>query len=236
MRGRSGDLFYRSLANESVEKQIEIVKKLGFAGIYIDKRGYEDNGLAVIDSFTHILGAPPALVREDGEIVFFRINEMMPRVSIDGYSAQQIMNQVGYGHLEVTSESKAEYQLISSHAELVKNLASFPASLPMVEIHFELKEPKILDSIRIRSHSPIESEWISTPSGSWGVAVVDKVSSKVLNDGPRKKLMNLPISRQLTLWIPVSGDMSNCPQLDIELLFAEGERVKTVADCKTSEK
>jgi phosphoglycerol transferase len=40
MRGRAGDWFYRKLALLPIDQQVTVVSAMGFAGIYIDKRGY----------------------------------------------------------------------------------------------------------------------------------------------------------------------------------------------------
>lgn len=74
MKGRPGDLFYRALATAPVEKQIEELRRLGFAGVYIDRRGYEDKGQAVVERFSQLLGYPPTLQRDDGGIVFFPLS------------------------------------------------------------------------------------------------------------------------------------------------------------------
>lgn len=71
MKGRDGDAFYRALAQESAAKQLDVVRRLGFAGLYIDRRGYEDKGQAIIDQFTALLGVGPSLQRADKEVVFF---------------------------------------------------------------------------------------------------------------------------------------------------------------------
>jgi phosphoglycerol transferase len=42
MRGREGDWFYRKLALLPLNEQVTIVSAMGFAGIYIDRRGYLD--------------------------------------------------------------------------------------------------------------------------------------------------------------------------------------------------
>ena len=72
MKGRQGDLFYRALAQQTIEKQIDVVRRLGFSGIYVDRRGFENNGDQMIEQLTHLIG-PPTLVRNDGEIDFFII-------------------------------------------------------------------------------------------------------------------------------------------------------------------
>ena len=40
MRGREGDWFYRKLAQLPFDQQVAVVKAIGFAGIYVDRRGY----------------------------------------------------------------------------------------------------------------------------------------------------------------------------------------------------
>jgi phosphoglycerol transferase len=74
MKGREGDLFYRALSIEPIEKQIEVIKKLGFGGIYIDRRGYLDSANLLIEKLTLLLKTPPTITREDGEVVFFKID------------------------------------------------------------------------------------------------------------------------------------------------------------------
>jgi len=95
MRGRSGDFFYRSLSNEPIEEQLEIIKKLGFAGIYIDRRGYEDNANAIIDEFS-LLIAKPTFIRSDGEIVFFPVKTEVTPANLESLTPEQIMENVDY--------------------------------------------------------------------------------------------------------------------------------------------
>lgn len=95
MKGRDGDMYYRSLANEPMEKQLEVVKRLGFNGIYIDRRGYSDNANALITTLTTLLGAPPLLNSSNGELVFFRISSTED-TNLVGLSAKQIMEKSGY--------------------------------------------------------------------------------------------------------------------------------------------
>ena len=95
MKGRGGDLFYRSLSKESVEKQIDVMMKLGFSGIYVDKRGFSDNGQAVIHDITKILGAQPSFTRADGEVVFFEIKQKTV-VNLFGLTNEEIMIKAGY--------------------------------------------------------------------------------------------------------------------------------------------
>lgn len=74
MKGRAGDLFYRRLSQEPLEKQLAVIRELGFAGVYIDRRGYADNANQIIRRLSILLNEEPSLQRKDGEIVFFRIS------------------------------------------------------------------------------------------------------------------------------------------------------------------
>lgn len=95
MKGRPGDLFYRSLAKEPLSHQLEVVRRLGFDGIYIDRRGYEDNGNAVTEALTQLLHMPPTLEHASKEIVFFKLNDRA-HPPISGMTPKQIMAQAHY--------------------------------------------------------------------------------------------------------------------------------------------
>ncbi|QQP98613.1 DUF7024 domain-containing protein [Lysobacter enzymogenes] len=73
MRGRHGDVFYRNLASKPIEQQLAVIERMGFAGIYIDRRGFEDNANALVDTLLQKFGAESMLIRDDDEIVFFKI-------------------------------------------------------------------------------------------------------------------------------------------------------------------
>ncbi|GAB7082371.1 hypothetical protein [Megalodesulfovibrio paquesii] len=94
IRGREGDLFYRALAREPLPRQLEVLQRLGFAGVYVDRRGYADNATALVTSLEDLTGAPPAVVRADGEVVFFRLpNATQPLP--DGLPAAEIFARAG---------------------------------------------------------------------------------------------------------------------------------------------
>jgi phosphoglycerol transferase len=45
MRGRTGDWFFRKLAQLPIDQQVSIIKAIGFSGIYVDRRGYLGEGV-----------------------------------------------------------------------------------------------------------------------------------------------------------------------------------------------
>jgi hypothetical protein len=63
--------------------------------------------------------------------------------------------------------------------------------------------------------------------------ILDGGSRKeIRNKGPRKEKLNLAVDQKLTLLISDNGSFSKCPDVQIELLFSDGQRVSTVASCK----
>ncbi|WP_202947825.1 DUF7024 domain-containing protein [Pseudomonas sp. M47T1] len=95
MKGRPGDLFYRALAQEPMTRQIEVIRKLGFDGIYIDRRGYADNGDALIQELSQLLQEPPLLQSSDKEMVFFKL-ENSAHPDLSGLSPKQIQREAGF--------------------------------------------------------------------------------------------------------------------------------------------
>lgn len=93
--GRPGDLFYRALSKESIERQVDVIRRLGFSGIYIDRRGFEDNATLLIRELTQLLGDEPLLQPDDGELVFFKL-ESFNKIDLNKLSADEIMKVAGY--------------------------------------------------------------------------------------------------------------------------------------------
>lgn len=92
MKGRDGDLFYRALSAEPIERQLEVIKQLGFGGIYIDRRGYLDSANLLIKKLTELLKSPVTFAREDGEVVFFKIDPS-PNADLRNLTNLEIINK-----------------------------------------------------------------------------------------------------------------------------------------------
>ncbi|WP_235897814.1 DUF7024 domain-containing protein [Yersinia alsatica] len=94
-KGRPGDLFYRALGQEPIAHQIEVIRKLGFDGIYIDRRGYADNGEAIIQELSQLLQQPPLLQSDNKEMVFYKLdNSAHPDLA--SLTTKQIQREAGY--------------------------------------------------------------------------------------------------------------------------------------------
>lgn len=88
MKGREADRFYRALAQRSITTQIAVARRLGFAGIYIDRTGYRDGGTEVLRELTEALGA--ATYRPDGRIAFFRLTDSAAPLPVKDYTLQEM--------------------------------------------------------------------------------------------------------------------------------------------------
>lgn len=95
IQGREGDIFYRYLSKESIAKQLDVIKRLGFAGLYIDRRGFSDNGEDIIKEINKFLGMQPSLIRKDNQVVFYRIQSSFHPV-LHGLTVKEIMAKAEY--------------------------------------------------------------------------------------------------------------------------------------------
>lgn len=95
MKGRPGDLFYRALAQEPLSRQIEVIRKLGFDGIYVDRRGYEDKGQNIVQELSRLLNQPMTLESSDNELVFFKLSDS-EHPQLAGLTPKEIQKKAGY--------------------------------------------------------------------------------------------------------------------------------------------
>lgn len=95
MKGRDGDLFFRALSLEPISTQIEVIKRLGFAGIYIDRRGFEDHADSLISTLATQFDLHPSITRGDNEVIFYRLGNSSTR-DLTGLDVKQILNIADY--------------------------------------------------------------------------------------------------------------------------------------------
>jgi phosphoglycerol transferase len=77
LKGSVGDNFWKSLSREEFRIQLRVITRLGFAGVYVDLRGYEDDGKQVLEELFES-GLEGQKMRSDGNAVFFRISSFFP--------------------------------------------------------------------------------------------------------------------------------------------------------------
>lgn len=126
MKDREGDVFYKTLSNEPLNHQTKIIKVLGFGGIYLDKRGFADNGEKIENHLSDLLGKKPTLISSDGNKVFFTLPES--NLGLSQLTAKQIMQLAGYQSVEHQRSTFSEPIIFSkvqlpNYVEHVKGLS-----------------------------------------------------------------------------------------------------------------
>lgn len=71
IKGGPADIYFRTLASEPVARQLEVARRLAFAGVWIDRRGYQDAGHAIEANWSQALNGQIPLVSPDGNQIFF---------------------------------------------------------------------------------------------------------------------------------------------------------------------
>ncbi|WP_019635696.1 hypothetical protein [Paenibacillus fonticola] len=74
MKGRKGDIWLRSLQNDSLEEVVKKITVADFSGIYIDRNGYKDNGVELETELKKILGTEP-IESNNQRLAFYNITE-----------------------------------------------------------------------------------------------------------------------------------------------------------------
>lgn len=92
IRGREGDLFFRGISSLPVPQQLEAIQDKGFDAVYIDTRGYADEGTEVISNWTAALGHGPILQRNDGKVVIFSLKDIPTAGSGTSFEKSTISN------------------------------------------------------------------------------------------------------------------------------------------------
>jgi phosphoglycerol transferase len=72
MMTRESDVWQKTVAAQSPNQLVATLAQAGFKGIYLDRKGYADHGLAIEDELTKLLGAH-AFSSRDGRFLFFNI-------------------------------------------------------------------------------------------------------------------------------------------------------------------
>jgi phosphoglycerol transferase len=192
MKGRDGDLFFRKLAKFPINQQLDIIKKLGFSGVYVDRRGYADNANELITQLTRLLGAP-SIVRADGEVAFFRI-EPNRDTDLEGLSNLQIMEKVGV----IVENSNTPYQATLAEGIDFKR-SGYPtflkeaSGLDGVEDWGRWTNANIAPSVKLRFNNPLPRKFsVELQATAFGPNVNSPVAIIVGNTIKQISITNEP--------------------------------------------
>ena len=72
MKGRPGSDWLQSLSQFPLEVQIDVIRGVGFDGIYLDRFGWADHGAAIEASISGFLRQTP-LVSKDERLVYYQL-------------------------------------------------------------------------------------------------------------------------------------------------------------------
>lgn len=97
MHSSKGDVFFKGLETRALSEQVVALRRLGFRGIWINRRGYADDGAAIIEEATRLFGHGPDLSRDDGAIVFFVISNPLT-VDFKDKTPDEIIAAAGAGN------------------------------------------------------------------------------------------------------------------------------------------
>jgi phosphoglycerol transferase len=127
MKEREGDLFYKSLSQQPLKQQIDTIQTLGFAGIYVDKRGFADDGKKIENDLSLQFGKGPDLVSASGDQIFYALPK--PTQNVEHLSSKAIMQLVNYQNTEsaqVTFGKPIEFSQVQlpSHVEKITGLSN----------------------------------------------------------------------------------------------------------------
>jgi phosphoglycerol transferase len=73
IKGRKADDLFKVLSEQDITKQLELIRSIGFNGIYIDRRGFTDQGLQIEQQIEQFLKIKPSIVSLDNNLSFFLI-------------------------------------------------------------------------------------------------------------------------------------------------------------------
>ena len=105
MRGRPGDDFFSRISSLPISEQIAIVKRLGFSAIYLDRRGYKDEGKAIEAHIRNMPGVHFLMQDAGGLRLVFRVDNAAPLIPdstkpADIYKIAGLSEGFGFGFYE----------------------------------------------------------------------------------------------------------------------------------------
>jgi phosphoglycerol transferase len=75
LKGSEADLFFRALSLQELDKQIQIASQMGFSGVYLDMRAFEDRGAVLESQLRANIQIQNYFRREDGNVLFLVIQK-----------------------------------------------------------------------------------------------------------------------------------------------------------------
>jgi phosphoglycerol transferase len=183
MRNRDGDRVQERIAALPAEEFVRAVAFGGFSGIYVDRRGYQDGGVAKESELSNILQTKP-LISPNGRLLFFSLTDYTSRLR-QKYSDSEWQEEQelsfrpllvdwtgGFSPLE-TGTSKT-WHWSSSEGELhIKNISQRTRKIRLEMLfatgHDQMDDliitGLISDQLKVNSHPSFYSKVVTVPPG-----------------------------------------------------------------------
>lgn len=155
MKEREGDLFYKSLSQQTLSLQFQTIKLLGFSGIYLDKRGYADKGVQTENELSQLLGKQPDLVSADGHKVFYKLPTATQ--TVDHLSTKEIISLANYESSESES-SRFMQPLLFGNLQLA-NYVEKVSGLSNPEPWGRWSDANLSPSVLVKFKQPLPNEF-----------------------------------------------------------------------------
>jgi len=183
MRSREGDRVQEHVAALPAEEFVRALAFGGFSGIYVDRRGYQDGGLAKESELSNILQTKP-LISPNGRLLFFNLTDYTSRLR-QKYSDSEWHEKAELsfrplfvdwtrGFFALESGTSKTWRWSSSEGELhIKNISQQPrkVSLEMLfaTAHEQMDDMVITglisDQLKVNSQPKFYSKIVTVPPG-----------------------------------------------------------------------
>lgn len=183
MKGRMPDLWQQSVSSRPVPQMLDALAKSGFAGIYLDRYGYEDQGKQLEEALSRIVG-PASLTSANGRLLFFDLTGFQrqlqasfspgewERAKSDALHPTLISWLDGFYGLETDKEGSWRWGRSTSYASIVNGSNSpremvFEAAIAaLAKGELEIRSDLWQDKITISSKPSLYSRTITVPPGN----------------------------------------------------------------------
>lgn len=105
------------------------------------------------------------------------------------------------------------------------------------EVNVELSSDVKLSSVSVSALNKLGGsvgDWTTLPiSQNWNVGIIEDLDSpRIVNIGPRKANLNLPIGKKITFLLADNGNLSTIDHLNIDINYNGYKHLLIVENCK----
>lgn len=157
--GRANSYYFAALDTQPLSDQLEVARKMGFVGVWVDFRGYKDKE-GTRQELTRVMGAGPTFEREDRDVAFYAYKNP-ESVDLAGRSIEEIGKVTGFAadHLGHRTERTLAQGIDFTKPEtptFVKDLTGARS----FEFGIRWADADIARSMKIEFQEPLPSKFV----------------------------------------------------------------------------